>query len=132
VEKGSRRKPLDSSDDRPNSELEKDSDSVVDPVEKNLPENYRKTTESLPDVTSEIASQAAEQESTFSGLKEGRQRTKDQVDEVLDYIVEYGVPPKGLSMRMRNYYIHHQRLAERRKAHARGKKTRKKKKDNIS
>jgi hypothetical protein len=105
---------------------------VVDPVEKNLPENYRKSTEYLPDVTSELASEAIEQEETFSGLKEGRQRTKDQVDEVLDYIVEYGIPPKGLSMRMRNYYIHHPRLSERKKAHAREKKTRKRKKDNTS
>ncbi len=112
------------------SEQEKDSDLVVDPVEKNLPENYRKTTESLPDVTSEIASEAIEQEDEFSGLKEGRQRTKDQVDEVLDYIVEYGVPPKDLSMRMRNYYIHHPRLVERKKARAREKRTRRQKKDN--
>lgn len=104
---------------------------AVIPVEKNLPENYRKTTEVLPDVISEIASQAIEQEKAFSGLKEGRQRTKDQVDEVLDYIVAYGEPPKDLSIRMRNYYIHHSRLPERKKARAREKRTRKNKKGNA-
>lgn len=114
------------------SEQENVSSSVVDPVEKNLPENYRKTTELSPDVTSEMSSEANEQEEAFSGLKEGRQRTKDQVDQVLDYIVEYGEPMKDLSMRMRNYYIHHPRLPERKKAYAREKKTRKRKKDNPS
>ena len=107
-------------------------DSVDVPVEKNLPEIYRKITDNLPDVSSEVNPEAIGQEDEFSGKKLGRQRTKDLIDQVLDYIAVYGDPPKDLSIRMRHYYMHHERLPERRKKYAEEKKRKRREKSNTS
>jgi len=89
---------------------------TVDPSE-----NGAKITQVLPDVPNELAPQASSPKPKFSG-KPGRQRTNDEVDEILDYIVVYREPPKGLSRKMRLYYQRHERLEERKKHHARGKR----------
>lgn len=90
---------------------------MEDELEK-LPENGARMAQELPDVPAEVAPQAAKPKPKFSGMV-GRQRTNDEVDEILDYIVVYGNPPKGLSRKMRLYYIRHERLEERRKLYAR-------------
>lgn len=95
-------------------------------VPEKLPENGAKITRKLPDVPIQIAPQATKSKPRFSG-KVGRQRTNDDVDDILDYIVVYGEPPKGLSRKMRLYYLRHERLEERRKRYARDKKQQKQK-----
>lgn len=93
-----------------------------------LSENGAKITRKLPDAPLQTSSQAAKSKPRFSG-KVGRQRTNDEVDDILDYIVVYEESPKGLSRKMRLYYMRHERLVERKKKHAREKKQ---KKNNIS
>ena len=91
-----------------------------------MPENGAKITRILPETPSQASSQAAKQKTGFSG-KAGRKRTNDMVDDILDYIVDYGESPKGLSRKMRLYYSRHERLGERRERYAKrkGKRTKK-------
>lgn len=64
----------------------------------------------LPDTQAELP--------TFRG-NVGRQRTDDEVDDILDFIAQYGYCAQGLSRRMELYYMKHERLPERKKRFAR-------------
>lgn len=92
-------------------------------VTKDLPNDYNKITDleedipTEPSITFESEAQFFQSDVTFDGR--GRQRSDEEVNEILDLYVEVGDEAlDGLSTRMRHYYRHHKRLEERKELYA--------------
>jgi hypothetical protein len=119
VEKGSRRKPLDSSDDRPNSELESEPNSDSSEVQSEVKkisvqvEDFYDLNPQLEPKSENLFSEQVPKLKEYNGR--GRKNTDAQVNVILDWYLTDGILPVNVSDRQRYYYRHHPRLDDRRK-----------------